>query len=620
MIGPDVALFTVTREFEALVASRPMCPSPNVSLPEQSVVETFALQTDGTWRNGILGREPGFDSPTPASYGGPQDRPWASFGASNGPWLRMPAFRPRGRIQIRYTVWSQGVLGHGRRHWMYCDSDDDGIVPDVVVQPGDASVVVRPDPESKKCVDVEKADPRPTELSARFGTYRVGGGWWSRLELSAPEALTKGPTLPDDAPVVFVLDASRSMEQRGGVTSQLAIARAYLVNTPSAGVEVVLTSRTAERVFGRFVRVNELETVLGGRLAQVALKNGSFLDRGGELAADVLASEGKPGRVILMTDGQLRSRFDRGAAVRTLKRAPAGTVVHLVYPNGWSSGRDGIRHFAPDGLDALSAALGGASYAVDVDTTKPSSSELGPMLKRLVGPDRVESMELRDLQSGAEWPDISDGRTLEGEIAAGDGQIASVFSTKPPPGRLAITGFVWGKKIEIHFQRDPSFERLLPRIATSDGDLMECHASDDHLRRALRERFLAPGLRFWLSGSGDTDELTWGSSGSYDPCGGGASGGGIGPRLPKPDELPPDTAAALDRCHLVRSASGTLRVKVETYGVEVVDVYTEGGHAEDRRCAEEALWAVALPDDFNQHRWPLTKYEFALSPSANKGP
>jgi hypothetical protein len=347
------------------------------------------------------------------------------------------------------------------------------------------------------------------------------------------------------------------------------------------------------------------------------LKNGSFLDRGAELAAQLLASGGRPGRVILMTDGELRSRFDQSATVTTLRHAPAGTVVHVVYPGFWSTKSNQVHHLVPDGLDKLSADLGGASYGVDVDVAAPSTSELSVMLKRLIAPDRIESLELRDPRSGETWPDPSEGPALEDEIVPGDGQIASGVSTKRPPERLTLVGWVWGKKVEVHFQQDRTFERMLPRIATSDVNVMECHSTHEHMRRALREGFLAPGLRFWVPGSGDTDEIGWGGYDDY--CHEGAEGGGgTAARMPKLSDLSPYVGAALERCHLVRSATGTLQVNLETSGIEIVDVAAKGGVAEDRRCAEEACWGATLPDDFNQNRWGRTEYAFALSRGQHK--
>jgi hypothetical protein len=613
-IARDVARLTVTRDFEARDSSKPVCVSPDIALPVQSVVESFELQTDGAWRQGRLEIDPGGADPTPSASGGPQDRPWASFGGTSGHDLQTPAFRPRGTVQIRYTVWAQGELGRGGRRWIYCDSDNEGtVVPEIVVAPGDSDIAVRPDAESPWCVDIEKTEAPGTALSARFGTYRLTDGWWWRLELSAPKSLTKAPTLPEDAPVVFVLDASRSMQRRGGIGPQLAIARAYLANTPRARVEFVLTNRTAERMFGHFVPIAELEAALAARLPGLVLKNGSFLDRGAELAADVLVHDGRPGRIILMTDGELRSRFNQGATVTTLRRAPSGTLVHLLYPGYWSTTSNRMHHLAPEGLSGLSAALGGASYGVDVDTRAASSAELATLLERLVSPDRIESLALRDLQTGEDWPDPLEGAALEDELRAGDGQTASGFSTKRPPGRLALAGSVWGKKVEVQFQHDLGFERDLPRMATSDRSLMECHDPAEHTRRALRERFLAPGLRFWVAGSGVAEEGF--SVGMYDDCDdhGLLSGRGSGSPMPKPADLPPDVGTALASCHLVPNATGILRIKLETEGIEIVDVTAQGGDAEDRRCAEEALWAVGLPEDFNPKRWVRTEYAFALS-------
>jgi len=275
-----------------------------------------------------------------------------------------------------------------------------------------------------------------------------------------------------------------------------------------------------------------------------------------------------------------------------------------------------MHHLVPEGLDKIAADLGGASYGVEVDTKAPSSSGLATMLKRLVAPDQVESLVLSDSQSGDPWPDPLEGPALENEIAAGDRQVASGFSTTRPPARLAIVGWIWGKKVAMALQRDPSFERMLPRIGTSDN-LMECHASDAHAQRALREGFLAPGLRFWVPGSGDVDESF--SAVSDDGCARGVwRGRGTGSPMPKLADLPPDVDKALEPCHLVRRAKGTLRVKLETFGIEIVDVTSDGGDAEDRRCAEEALWAVALPDDFNQRRWGRTEYAFAVARSGRK--
>ena len=99
-----------------------------------------------------------------------------------------------------------------------------------------------------------KAEPDGKAPAARFGVYRFAPGiWWWRLEVTVPRRMAEVPSPTDAGPVVFVLDASRSQERRGGLAPQLAIVEAYLANAPGAEVELVMTSRTAAVVFGRFV-------------------------------------------------------------------------------------------------------------------------------------------------------------------------------------------------------------------------------------------------------------------------------------------------------------------------------------------------------------------------------
>jgi hypothetical protein len=518
-------------------------------------------------------------------------------------------------------MWSHGELGRGARRWVYCSdgNSSSSLVPvrppEVVVSDHDRDLVVASDAESPRCVNIERAAPAPAALSARYGTYRLDDGlWWWTLELTAPEA-PKAPDPSLDGPVVFVLDASRSMNSRGGLAAQIAIVRAYVHDASGVGVELVLVSRAAERVFGRFVASGELDAAVA-TLAQAPLKNGSFLDRGAELAAGILREAGRPGRIVLMTDDQLRSRFDRRATAAALRRAPEGTVVHLIRP-GVSHAvlAPSLTHELPEGLDELSAPSGGGSYEVLLDAKGPGNAHPRPygksldaLVATLVRPSGVES--LRATGDGHdEWPDDDHSPYGEsarfGEVEFGDALTWGGFSSRSPPQHLSITGWIWGRKVQAEAQRDPALERSLPRVSTATaGRTLPCKDPKPHRQRALAEGFLAPGLAFWVPGSGDGSDLVSfgpGDDTDCDPPGSGMHGSGHR-WVPRPrDELAPLVREWLAPCGVAPSEKGTIRVKVEAQASEILDVSVDGAPDEARRCIEEAIWSMTLPGDFD--RW-----------------
>ena len=54
-------------------------------------------------------------------------------------------------------------------------------------------------------------------------------------------------------------------------------------------------------------------------------------------------------------------------------------------------------------------------------------------------------------------------------------------------------------------------------------------------------------------------------------------------------------------CGVAPSEKETIRVKVEAQESEILDVSVDGAPDEERRCIEEAIWSLTLPDDFD--RW-----------------
>src|SRR6185295_17185544 len=106
-----------------------------LGLPDQSVVTSFAIRSDGTWREGRLGPRVSADNrkTKPAGHPGAagaasapaRPRPWSVLEGQKFKTVRVAtsAFRTADKVSIRYTLWSQGLASHGVRRWTYCGGD-----------------------------------------------------------------------------------------------------------------------------------------------------------------------------------------------------------------------------------------------------------------------------------------------------------------------------------------------------------------------------------------------------------------------------------------------------------------------------------------------------------------
>jgi hypothetical protein len=284
-------------------------------------------------------------------------------------------------------------------------------------------------------------------------------------------------------------------------------------------------------------------------------------------------------------------------------------------------------------IDALPSAFGGAAYVVGVDPREPKSASLKSVAQRFVMPDRFESLALH-VPSGEEWPPIQEEYTYhwalddgprESTLLPGGVMVWRGTSTRRPPERLMLTAWVWGQKHELGMARDATLEPLMPRLVTAEASCsLEAAAwwnranggRDDPWRvladRARRDGFLAPSLAFWVAGSGDTEMDLFGDN--WRDCSQGYGGGGEA-HEPKPVDLVSVVRRPLQPCGLEPATAGPLRAKIEVQRNEILDVAVEGASDERRRCAEEAIWATPLPDDFNDGIWRRLEYTFWLSPA-----
>lgn len=628
--GPGWARVTVTRSFEARDSSSPVALFRGFDFPGDAVVTSLEIETDGTWRPGRLRhhRPIRSDSGDGGLALARDARPWAALEWLSGHQAQIETsmFRVRGRFAIRYALSSRGEPVPRGHRWVFCPDDRDAAAPEVViVDPSshlDAGLDVRTSDRAPGCHELVSSEPMPAKLTPRYASYRLGPrAWLWRIELRVPASLLPEPRPPEPGPVVFVLDASRSQATNGGLPTQLAIVRAFLGNAPNAEVELLLVGRTAQRVFGRLVPAADFEPAVPADLVRRPLGNGSFLERGVAMAAEILSRAGRPGRVVIMTDGELRSAFDQRGVIASLRQAPVGTVVHLVYPGNWTGVE--VTPWMPEGLAQIAAAFGGAGYYVSVGKRAgPGQEGLAMATRRLLWPDRVESIELHDIGSrGApEWPPFPNSPIFGSarEVEAGAELAWSAVSPTVPPRRLALTGQIWSRKVELHLRPDAELARELPRLATADDETMNCSTSGEgHRRLALERGFLAPGLVFWVPGSGGAETI--GAGGFLSHCSGGLSGHGKAPRPPDREALPQALIEALLPCGLVVSVDRTIVAKVETQRDEVLDVAIKGASAAQQRCAEEALWSGRLPETFNKGRWGREAYEVGLAPAPATG-
>ena len=257
-----------------------------------------------------------------------------------------------------------------------------------------------------------------------------------------------------------------------------------------------------------------------------------------------------------MTDGTVRSRFDRRATIAALRRAPDGTLVHLLYPSASKVPRSvsaskmpgSVSHRVPDGLGALAAAFGGAAYAVDVPLVDGVVRPLEPKtLRPLFRPDALDSLSL------VESVQIVATR-LAGRVARTGGDYSRwnchrrdrnlVRHIDDPAAESPGAHWVeLDKKLRMTIDRHPAFERRLARLAISEDMLMECQDRTRQRKDALAQGFAVPGLMFWAAGSGAREEYGYG--GIEDPgCLGGSSGGGTGDGRPRvPQDLGPEDSS-----------------------------------------------------------------------------
>jgi hypothetical protein len=65
-------------------------------------------------------------------------------------------------------------------------------------------------------------------------------------------------------------------------------------------------------------------------------------------------------------------------------------------------------------------------------------------------------------------------------------------------------------------------------------------------------------------------------------------------------------------CVVAPSEKGTIRVRVEVQASEILDVSADGAPDDGRRCIEEAIWSMTLPEDFDRRAQIYQRTEYSV--------
>lgn len=422
-----------------------------------------------------------------------------------------------------------------------------------------------------------------------------------RFEVDAAPVLEPAPK---DPRVVFVVDASHS-EGPEGIAAQLELVAPYLANTPDARVEVVVTRRFAERLFGRFVPADDVARLLKESSAKLTPGNGSNLDDGAALAVRALSEVGGPARVVLFTDERLRGSFSAEATIERLSGAPRDTVLHVVSRTSETAGALRLQRNDGASLSPLAASTGGIFVKA---TGHLSDDEAAVTMRELVRPVRVDDFKVE--AEGLE--PIFDDVLSEGSTLRLHGLEAN------PPEFVTVTGKIWAREFRRVVPVDRSLAQRLPGLAIGERDLRS-QLSDDEVRSAA---FLAQAVSPFTSylaappNAAPSNAGTFlGGTGGYGTssrCGGCSMRTHCGLRL---GHVMRDLRPVLRRllepgvaaCEAKLNEAAQGQVSVEATGDEVVDVFVTDASPAMSACLTEAAWAIRLSGEFKpwHRRWAV---------------
>ncbi len=460
-------------------------------------------------------------------------------------------------------------------------------IPDAPEHDGDGGLAV-----------IELAPPKIRNFAARVGRVVASDdNSFLRVEVDAAPQLRQ---LPRNASVVFVVDASISMGERG-VDRQLALARAYATHVPDAAFEVVAYRRRAERVLGAFTPAPKLASELHVQknAGRFETDNGSALDEGLQLAASLLRGREGPRRIVVLSDELVRTRLTPTLGAQAAKLAPQGTITHLVVPD--SDDDFALVRDDKAALATIARARRGVYYRVSIPEDM-SEKSLATATLGLVRPVSLENftidagnLDLSDL----DVPDV----LHEGEGVRLMTHAASV------PGEVVVSGMLWGTTVRRKVRASQAFSRATAAFVFSEDehhDLTEA----EMMTVAMYGKAVSPVTSYLATEPGvrpSSIGLLHSLVGTGRGGGGSAHGamgyGGLGNA--KPFTLEELVAKPLKTCIDMHhpATNWSLDFDVESTYREIVDVIPKRGlQTAMDRCAVEAVWKAQLTWNFKRER------------------
>lgn len=442
---------------------------------------------------------------------------------------------------------------------------------------------------------IEVAPPGIDTAVARLGRADASASRsFVRLEVDAAPELRPLPKAPN---VVFVIDASHSIDQTG-IDAQIEIARAYLLHVPDARADVVLYRRRAERLVGRLVGPGDLDAAIQAARAagRLAPGNGSALDAGMALAAEILRGQRGPGRVVVTTDGLLRNRFENGKATAHVRALPAGSVVHVVVPSPEPDDKVAEERDDAHPLAPIVRAGGGVLLQLAGAAGRPAPALAGAVLG-LVRPIRIDHFEIEGLPANA-WA-TADTEQPSDSLAEGFGHRVMVEMKDRKLDQVVLTGEIWSQPFRRAVRVNPGFSRVAAALVFGEDRHGEL-SRQEMLTLAFFGRAVSP-VTSYLAIEPGVRPSTAGidrHQGSGTGFGFGSGSGSTRQKGPARPDLARLLGPAIEAClrkHPIGQERGLL--KVETTLDEVVDVVIIGGPREATTCVAEAAWALRLPED-----------------------
>jgi subtilisin-like proprotein convertase family protein len=485
--------------------------------------------------------------------------------------------------------WSLSI-GEGKDKTIASAADTPMFVPDAPANASEAGIAT---------ISVEP--PPIAQLVGRLGKVVASKAHaFSRLELDIAPQLV--PT-PKRAQVVFVIDTSYTMEDRG-VDAQLDLVAAYATHVPDAEIELVTFRRHADRVFGRFVPVRELPAAIAAarKANKLALGNGSNLDEGAMLASRILVDRAGPRRVVLTTDELVRQSLTNQIALAAFNTLSPETVVHVIVPK--LDGDDRVSLTRND--EANFASLATKHHGIFADLAGfpvKTVKELAPTVLELVRPTRIENAAVT-------------GFEIEGNVLhEGEGvRLMRDTEALPAPDRVTLTGRLWSDPVKRELATTAQFSIATAAFVFGE-DQHQSLSTAEQMTVAMMGRAVSPVTSYVAAEPGvRPSPIGLGSgfgtigAGRYGTIGRGY-GAGEGSFRSEPDW---DSMFDVASCMKSQTPSAPWKVDItmETTRMEVVEVGsdTPGGMA---RCLVEAVWATKLGagrfDDEHQ------TYTFSLS-------